>query len=227
MVSLVNGTTVKGGVALSGEIARHRAPQNAAIDFAAGKIVDHGLRRGIRAGVDEQRVGLGMAQQAVDRHVGAGRRLRDDADPLVLELGIVDRGDTFKTAAGLEHQRIGRPVIGNCDLRLIVALRKSHDGIAAERAQRHPDEAGRLREVGVAELLAEFGGEQFGELVFESLALVVGERQIARIATGPKHIGIDKFERTRTGIASGLGAGSDGLQADPARTSECRQGPAS
>ena len=126
---------------------------------------------------------------------GAGRRPRDNPDPLVLELWIVDRGDILKTAAGLEDQRIGRPVIGDRHLRLIVALRKSHDDIASERAQRHPDEAGCLREVGVAELLAELGGEQFGELVFKSLALVVGERQIARIATGAKDVGIDEFER--------------------------------
>ena len=42
----------------------------------------------------------------------------------------------------------------------------------------------------------ELGGKEFGKLVFESLALVVGERQVARIAARAKHIGIDKFERT-------------------------------
>ncbi len=135
------------------------------------------------------------------------------ADPLVLQLRIADRGDVFKAAAPLEHQRIGRPVIGNRHLRLIVALRKSHDDIAAIRAERHPDEAGRLREIGVAELLAELGGEQFGELVFESLALVVGERQVARIAAGAKNLGIDEFERTGLAII-GLGAGRDRLQGD-------------
>jgi hypothetical protein len=52
-----------------------------------------------------------------------------------------------------------------------------------------------LRKVGVAEFLAELGGEQFGKLVFEPLALVVGEGQVARIAAGAKYVGIDEFER--------------------------------
>ena len=40
------------------------------------------------------------------------------------------------------------------------------------------------------------GGKQFRELVFKALALVVGERQVARVAAGAKHIGVDQFERT-------------------------------
>ena len=164
-----------------------------------------------------------MPQKAVDGHVRARRCLCDNPDPLVFQLGIADRGDIIETAAALEDQRIGRPVVGNCHLRLIVAsLRKSHDDIAPERAQRHPDEAGGLREVGVAEFLAELGGEQFGELVFKSFALVVRERQVARIATSAKDVGIDKFERTALAII-GLGAGRDRLQGDNPKGDSARQ----
>ena len=84
----------------------------------------------IGAGVDEQRIGFCPAQQAVDGHVGAGRRLGDDADPFVLEPGIADAGDVLEPAAAFGDQGICRPVIGNGHLRLVVALREFHDHIA-------------------------------------------------------------------------------------------------
>ena len=66
--------------------------------------------------------------------------------------------------------------------------------------QRHPDEAGRLREIHVVQLLVEFFGEQFGELVLESLALLVGERQIVRIGADAQHLGIDELDRQIAGF---------------------------
>ena len=113
------------------------------------------------------------------------------------------RGDILEATAALGDQRVGRAVIGDRHLRLVVALRKSHDDIAVVFAERLADEAGCLREIGVTEPLAELGGEQFGKLVFEAFALVVGERQIARIAAGAKDVGIDEFERT---LVAGLWA---------------------
>ena len=100
-----------------------------------------------------------------------------------------------RPGARLGDQRIGRAVIGIGALNEIVALRKAHDDIAAMRAERHPHEAGRLREVHVVELLLQLLGEQFGELVLESLALLVGERHVARIGADPQHLGIDQLDR--------------------------------
>ena len=49
---------------------------------------------------------------------------------LSLSLGSSMVVDIFKPAAALADQGIGRPVIGDRHLRLIVALRESHDHIA-------------------------------------------------------------------------------------------------
>ena len=76
----------------------------------------------------------------------------------------------------------------------------AHDDVATMRAKRHPDEAGRLREVHVVELLVQLLGEQFGELVLEALALFVGERQIVRIGADAQHLGIDELDRQIAGF---------------------------
>ena len=65
---------------------------------------------------------------------------------LALQPRILQRRDVFETAARLRDHRIGRAVIGIGALHQIVALRKAHDDVAAMRAERHPHEAGRLRE---------------------------------------------------------------------------------
>ena len=117
------------------------------------EIVDHGLRRRIDARVDHQRIWLCIRHQAVDRHVGGGRRAGNDADMLALEPRVFQRVDLVESAARLGDQRIGRAVIGIGALDQFVALRKAHDDIAAMRAERHPHEAGRLREIHVVELL--------------------------------------------------------------------------
>jgi hypothetical protein len=64
----------------------------------------------------------------------------------------------------------------------------------------HPNEAGRLREVHVVQLLLQLLGEQFGELVLKALALFVGERQIVRIGADAQHLGIDEFDRQIAGF---------------------------
>src|SRR5262249_59936161 len=66
---------------------------------------------------------------------------------------------------------------------------------AVMRGERDADETGRLRKIHVVELLLQFRGEQFGELVLEALALLVGERKIARVGAHPQHLGIDEFDR--------------------------------
>jgi hypothetical protein len=63
------------------------------------------------------------------------------------------------------------------------------------RAQRHPHEACRLREVDVVELLLQLVSEQLGELVLDALAFLVGERHVARIGADAQHLGIDQLER--------------------------------
>ena len=63
------------------------------------------------------------------------------------------------------------------------------------RAERHAHEACRLRKIHVVELLLQLVGKQLGELVLEPLALLVRERQIARIGADPQHLGIDQLDR--------------------------------
>ena len=46
----------------------------------------------------------------------------------------------------------------------------------------------------VGKLLAEFRREKLGEFVFETFAILVGERQIVRIGADAQDIGIDEFE---------------------------------
>ena len=129
--------------------------------------------------------------------------------PLVLQ-----RRDVFEAAALLGDQRIGGAVIGIGALNQVVALRKAHDDVATMGPERHPDEAGRLREVHVVQLLVQLLGEQFGELVLESLALLVGERQIVRIGADAQHLGIDEFDRQIAGFldlrACGIAPGEHG-----------------
>ena len=82
----------------------------------------------------------------------------------------------------------------------VVALREAHDDVAAMRAERHAHEAGGLRKKDVVELLLELVREQLGKLVLEPLALLVRERQIARVGTDAQHLGIDQLEREVAGL---------------------------
>ena len=116
------------------------------VDLSRRQIVDHGLRRRIDPRIDHQRIGLGVHHQTVDRHVGRGRRAGHDADMLALQALVLQRRDIVEPAARLGDQRIGGAVIGIGALHQIVALRKAHDDVATMRGERHPDEAGGLRE---------------------------------------------------------------------------------
>ena len=89
-----------------------------------------------------------MRQKPVHRHVRVGGRPCDNADTLIPEFWIVDGGDILKSAAALGHQRISRPVVRDRRLRLVVAKGESDDHVATIGAQRHPDKARRLREIG-------------------------------------------------------------------------------
>ena len=77
------------------------------------------------------------------------------------------RATSSRSLPCLGDQRIRGAVIGIGALNQIVALREAHDDVAAVGAKRHPDEAGRLREVHVVDLLVQLLGEQFGELVLD------------------------------------------------------------
>src|SRR6478752_9692622 len=98
---------------------------------------------------------------------------------LALQACVFQRIDIVETGALPGDQRIGRAVIGISALDEIVALREAHDDIAAMRAERDADEAGRLREIRVVQLFLELRGEEFGKLVLETFALLVRERKIA------------------------------------------------
>ena len=130
----------------------------------------------------------------------AGRRAGHDADMLAFQALVVQRRNVFEAAALLGDQRIGGAVIGIGALNQVVALREAHDDVATMGPKRHPDEAGRLREVHVVQLLVQLLGEQFGELVLEALALFVGERQIVRIGADAQHLGIDELDRQIAGF---------------------------
>src|SRR3984893_15007091 len=98
-----------------------------------------------------------------------------------LELLVFKCRDLIKAAALLGDQRVGRAIIGIGALDKVIALRETHDDVATMGGKRHPNKAGRLRKVHVVKLFLKLLGKQFGELVFESLALLVGEWQIARV----------------------------------------------
>ena len=95
----------------------------------------------------------------------------------------------------LGDQRVGGAVIGIGALDQVVALRIAHDDVATMRGERHPNEAGCLRKVRIVQLLLKLLGEQFGELVLEPLALLIRERQIARVGAYSQHLGIDELDR--------------------------------
>ena len=158
---------------LFGVITRHWAPQHGGVDLARGQILDHRHCGRVDARIDHQRIRLRIHHQAVHRHIGRGRRAGDDADMLVLETGVLKRCNVVEAATRLCDQRVGRPVVRIGALHEIVALRKTHDDVAAVRAQRHLDEAGRLREIHIVEPLLQLGSEQLGELVLKALAFLV------------------------------------------------------
>ena len=114
---------------------------------------------------------------------------------LALESWIGERRNVGQTAVGLGDERICRAVIGIGALRQIVSLRKAHDDVAAVRAERQPDEAGRLRNEGISDLFLQLCGEQVGELVLEPFAFFIREGHVARIGTDAQHFGVDQFDR--------------------------------
>ena len=116
------------------------------------------------------------------------------------------RRDLVKAAALLDDQRVSGPVVGIGALHQVIALRIAHDDVATMRGKRHPDKTDRLRIVRIVQLFLQLFREQLAELVFDSLALVVRERQIARVGANPQHLGIDEFDR-QVGAVIGLRAG--------------------
>src|SRR5579859_1848815 len=73
------------------------------------------------------------------------------------------------------------------------------------RAERHADEASRLRKIHVVKLLVQFLRKQLSKLVLESLTLLVRERKVARIGADPQHLGIDELDREVKAAIAGLG----------------------
>src|SRR5262245_30604846 len=130
---------------LSAVIAGHWAPEDSRIDFAGREIMHHRCGRGIDAGVDDQRIGLGIGHETVGRHVVSRRRSGHDADTLALEARIAQRVHALQAVSLLEHERVGRAVVRIGDLHQIVALRRTHDDVAFVRRERIAHEARCLR----------------------------------------------------------------------------------
>src|SRR5207245_9152332 len=101
------------GGRLSGVIAGHWTPQDSNIDFIGGEIMHHRRGRGIDAGIDDQRVGLGISHETVGYHVVAGRRPGHDADVFVLEARIAQRVHALQAMPLLEHEGVscGMPIM--------------------------------------------------------------------------------------------------------------------
>src|SRR5208282_4785351 len=88
----------------------------------------------------------------------------------------------------------------------IVTLGEAHDDIAFIGTQGIAHEAHRVRIPGVAQRFAKLAGDDFRELVLETLAILVGEGQISRIGANPEDLWIDKLDR-RSRAFLGKGAG--------------------
>ena len=78
---------------------------------------------------------------------------------------------------------------------LIEVLRHAHDEVALEplflghgRTERVAYPAHALREPCELELPAELAREELGDLVLESLTILVGKRQIVGISADPQHL---------------------------------------
>ena len=147
------------------------------------------------ARIDDQRIGLGVGHQAIGRHVAAGRSAGHDADAFALEARVSQRIYAFEALPLLEHECVGRAVVGIGDLNHVIALRDAHDDVAPVRSERVPHEAGGLRIPRVAQVSSELAGEKLGDLVLEALALLGRERHVVRVGTDAQRLGVDQFER--------------------------------
>ena len=136
-----------------------------------------------------------MRHEPGGRHVVRWRGAGDHADALILETRILELLDAVETGSGLEHQRIGRTVIGIGRLDEIVSERIPHHDIAAARQQRHADEACRLRVPFIGEVLAELARKKLGKLVLEAFASLRRERHVARVGADAQRLRVDELER--------------------------------
>ena len=105
----------------------------------------HRCGRGIDAGVDDQRVGLGISHETVGYHVVAGRRPGHDANAFALEARIAQRVHALQAMPLLEHECVSRAVVRIGDLHQVVALRDAHNDVAFVRRERIAHETRCLR----------------------------------------------------------------------------------
>ena len=122
---------------------------------------------------------------------------------LFLQSRIVERFYAVEFRAGARDDGVGRAVIGIGGLHQVIALRHAEDDVAKMRIERVAHEAGRARIIGIGEALAELLGEEFGDLVLEAFALIVGKGKIVRIGAHAQRLGIDEFDRTLVVVALG------------------------
>ena len=149
----------------------------------------------IDARIDDERIRLGVGHQAIGRHVVAGRSAGHDADAFALEARIFQGIYAVEALPLLEHERVGRAVVGIGDLNHVIALRGAHDDVAPVRGERVAHEAGGLRIPRVAQVSPELAGEKLGDLILEALALLGRERHVVRVGTDSQRLGVDQFER--------------------------------
>ena len=127
--------------------------------------------------------------------IGRRRRAGDDADLRGLEARVAQRIRGPRAVRPCVGGDIGCAVIGIVGCTMSSPSGDAHDDVAALRVERVADEAGRVGIERVGDDLAELVGEQFGDLVLEAFARLVGERQVARVGAGPKHMRIDELHR--------------------------------
>ena len=134
-------------------------------------------------------------EQSVLGQQGRRRGARDNADPRRFQTRIAEGLQTLQGTILAIRGDIARSIIGVGRLNDVVALSDSQDDVATMRVQRVADEARRVGIERVLDRLAEFVSEKFGDLVFETLAGLVGERKIVRVGAGAEDVRVDQLDR--------------------------------
>src|SRR5215213_2385864 len=100
-----------------------------------------------------------------------------DTDNKLAKLRVVERSDG-EIALPSRHEYIGRAIIGRCGLNLLEVSRHPRNDIAESRLERLAYEPPPLRPPCIVERFAKLVRHDFHDLVFETLAGAVRERQI-------------------------------------------------
>ena len=114
-----------------------------------------------------------------------------NTDPQVLETWIVQRAQVVVTI-GARDEHVGRVIVRNRRFDAVVSRGHAHDQVASPRVHGAPQERAPFRVPHELHGCAEIVREALGDRVFETLASLVGERQVVRVGADPER-------RLRTG----------------------------